>query len=206
MAWGGSRAYRRGRSAGGKGDIMRDEEIIELYVQRQERAVTETDQKYGSRLKGLAMGILNSREDSEECVNDTYLAAWNTIPPTIPVYFFAYLAKITRHAAFGRYDYNTAAKRDSRMVEAGRELADCAAVLDGPQEQLESKYVLELLENFLRGLPEEKRKIFLRRYWYFDSIETLSTRYGMSQSKVKSMLFRIRRELKEYLEKEEVHV
>ncbi len=187
---------------------MRDEEIIELYVKRQEQAVTETDRKYGSRLLGLAMRILNSREDSEECVSDTYLAAWNAIPPTIPVYFFAYLAKITRHAAFGRYDYHTAAKRDCRMMELREELQECVEdkALEGPEEHMQAQYVAELLEKFLKALPEEKRKVFLRRYWYFDSIDTISTRYGMSQSKVKSMLFRIRRELKEYLEKEEVHV
>ena len=185
---------------------MRDEEIIELYVQRQERAVTETDQKYGSRLKGLAMGILNSREDSEECVNDTYLAAWNTIPPTIPVYFFAYLAKITRHAAFGRYDYNTAAKRTAGWWRPGGSLQTAPPSWTGPRSSWRASMYWSFWRIFLRGLPEEKRKIFLRRYWYFDSIETLSTRYGMSQSKVKSMLFRIRRELKEYLEKEEVHV
>ncbi len=180
---------------------MNDASILALYFQRDERAIGETEQAYGGKLYGIAQRILMCHEDSQECVNDTYFKAWDSIPPQRPNYFLAYLAKICRHLAFGRLDWNQAAKRNGEMVALTEELEACIPdkSREGQQEQRE---IIGALNAFLKDLPQESRLLFLRRYWYGDSIREIAARYGYSESKVKTRLFRTREKLRDYLQKE----
>ena len=147
---------------------MEDNKIIDLFWTRDQMAIEETGIKYGSRLQRLATKILYSREDAEESVNDTYLAAWNTIPPQRPVHFFAFLAKICRFAAYGKLDWKTAQKRQAEVVELTNELETCIPD-SAAQAAFDSRELGELLNIFLGTLTEEKRLIFMRRYWFEDS-------------------------------------
>lgn len=177
---------------------MEDEEIIELLFQRNEQGLHELEQKYGRRLKLLAERILPG-EDAKECLNDTYLAVWNNIPPKCPQFLFAYTAKICRNLALNKVEWNQAEKRNAVMVELSEELEQCIpsdAAITGQQE------LGELLTGFLKELPEEKRRIFVRRYWYGESIQELAQSFGYLESKVKSMLFRTRKQLWKELKKE----
>lgn len=184
---------------------MNDANIIALYFQRDENAIRETERAYGGRLHGVAQRIVECREDAEECVNDTYLKAWNTIPPQRPNYFYAFLAKICRHLAFGKLDWKQAVKRNGEMVALTEELEAC--IPDRSREaEWERKETVRVLNTFLDGLPRESRLLFLRRYWYGDSIGEIAARYGYSESKVKTRLFRTREKLRSYLQKEEIGV
>ena len=180
---------------------MEDERIIELYFQRNEEAIRQTEAAHGHKLYKLAYGILNSQEDSEESVSDTYLKAWESIPPTRPTYFYAYLAKICRFLCFGKLDWKNAAKRKAEVVELTAEMELCIPDLSR-ERQLEAKELGRLLNEFLGQLDEESRNIFMRRYWYSDSVEEISQRFHCSQSKVKTRLFRARNQLRSFLEKE----
>ena len=181
---------------------MEDNEIIELYWNRSQQAIVETSIKYGKQLHTLAERILYNHEDSEECVNDTYHIAWNTLPPKRPDYFFAYLAKITRNFCFGKLDYQKAKKRDAEIVTLSTELENCITSSNDCEQKLASQELGQLISQFLREQPESARKIFIRRYWYMDSIHDISANMNISESKVKSMLFRSRGKLRDYLEKE----
>lgn len=182
---------------------MEDKEIIQLYWDRQEQAIRETEAKYGGKLNALAYRIVNTHEDSQECVNDTYFTAWNTMPPLWPEFLFAYLAKICRNASLGRLDWLNAAKRKAEVVTLTREMELC--IPDRRQDRhLERKELGELLNRFLGTISRENRMIFLRRYWFADSIQEIAGRYGMSQSKVKTSLHRTRTKLSAFLAKEGV--
>lgn len=181
---------------------MEDQAIIELYWKRSQQAITETSDKYGSRLESLSMNILHDNEDAKECVNDTYHATWNTLPPEKPDFFFAYLAKLTRHFSFGKYDYYHAKKRDTTIVELSEELENCLPAPNDYEAKLDSEEIGRALSDFLYAQTPEMRMIFVRRYWYTDSIRDIAVSYNLSESKVKSMLFRMRGKLREYLEKE----
>lgn len=184
---------------------MEDDKILALYWARNEEAIRETEKSYGSRLFGIAKGILRNTEDAEESVSDTYWKAWNSIPPNRPSYLFAYLAKICRYIAFGRLDWLNAGKRNSEIVTLTKELELC--IPDKQQERnMEGKEISRVINLFLDTLSKENRLIFLRRYWYCDSIAEISARYGMHQSKVKTRLYRLRQQLKVYLESEDVFV
>ncbi len=184
---------------------MTDEQILDLYWSRDEQAISCTDHIYGSKLLRIAARILCSREDSEECVSDTYLKTWETIPPKRPAYFFAYLAKICRHLAFGKLDWDHAAKRNAELISLTEELQLC--IPDKSWERrIEGEEIGHLLNEFLAVLPKESRLIFLRRYWYCDSVAEISNRYGISQSKVKTNLHRTRGKLRAFLEKEGIAV
>lgn len=184
---------------------MEDEKIIELYWQRSENAISETDHAYGSKLHGLAQRILQCFEDAQECLNDTYWKAWETIPPQHPAHLFAYLAKICRNIAFGRLDWKNAAKRNAELVALTDELAAC--IPDSSREaEAEGREIGRALSRFLGTLPPESRLIFLRRYWYCDTVAEIANRYGISESKVKTRLHRIRGQLHTYLEKEGIAV
>ena len=180
---------------------MEDEVIIELFWARDEMAIKNTALKFGSKLHQLAMKILYNHEDAEESVNDTYLAAWNTIPPQRPTYLFAYLAKICRLTAYDKLDWKTAKKRQAEIVELTAEIENC---IPDPSAEAGAagKEIGRLLNIFLVGLSEEKRLIFMRRYWFGDSISEISRRYGLGASKVKVSLLRTRNALKFFLEKE----
>ena len=180
---------------------MEDERIIELYFQRNEEAIRQTEAAHGHKLYKLAYGILYNREDSEESVSDTYLKAWESIPPSRPTYFYAYLAKICRFLCFGKLDWKNAAKRKAEVVELTAEMELCIPDLSR-ERQLEAEELGRLLNEFLGQLEEESRNIFMRRYWYSDSVEEISQRFHFSQSKVKTRLFRARNQLRSFLEKE----
>jgi len=180
---------------------MEDRAIIELYWKRDETAIRETDAAYGDRLQELSRHILDSREDARECVNDTYLKTWETIPPQRPNFFFAFLSKICRYISFGRLDWNNAAKRRADLVALTEELERC--IPDRRvQDQLEARELGRILSAFVSTLPKDSRLIFLRRYWHLDTTEEIAKKYGFSVSKVKTQLHRTRAKLHAYLEQE----
>ncbi len=182
---------------------MEDAEIVELYFDRSEQAVAESAKRYGARLRKLAYGILDEETAAEECENDTYLEAWNAIPPAAPrTYLYAFLARITRHLAIDRCRGLGRQKRSARLEELTAELADCTPGTENVEGSVEAKLMAEAISRFLRSLPEEKRNLFLRRYWYCDSIGSIARRARCGESKVKTTLHRTRQELKDYLETE----
>lgn len=184
---------------------MEDEKIIDLYWERKDDAIMETQKAYGRQLQTIAQRIVQSYEDAEESVNDTYLAAWRTIPPKRPSHFFAYLAKICRNFAFGRLDWRDAAKRRAEVVSLSEEMELC--IPDTSREQAaEGKEITRALNAFLGTLSQENRVLFVRRYWYVDTIAEIAQRYHMSESKVKTRLHRIREKLRGYLEQEGIAV
>ena len=184
---------------------MDDEKIIQLYFQRREDAIQETDTAYGRKLFCLANRILRCHEDAEESVSDTYLKTWNAIPPDRPKFFFGFLSAICRRVAFNRLDWQTVAKRNAEVVSLTEEMAMCIPDPRGQQE-LEGKELGRLLDQFLQELPKESRLIFLRRYWYVDTIAQIAARYGLTESKVKMQLSRTRTKLAAFLEQEGVCV
>lgn len=185
---------------------MDDRKIIDLYWERDENAIRETAAKYGRLCACLAGNILSCREDSEECVNDTYLAVWNAIPKNRPDRFSVFICRITRNLALKKYEYLTAAKRNPAAATSLDELGDCVSGNDSVESELEAKYIKNAINNFLWQQTAEKRDVFIRRYWYFDSVETICQNTGFSQSKVKSMLYGLRQKLKKYLESEGITI
>lgn len=184
---------------------MEDSKIIELFFSRDENAIVQTEASYGRRLLVLADNIVQSREDAEESVNDTYLKAWDTIPPQKPNHFFAYLAKICRHFALGKLDWKNAAKRKAEVVCLTKEMENC--VPDTHRDRMmEGKELGRILNAFLRTLSPENRMVFVRRYWYVDTVADIAQRYGISESTVMTRLHRTRKKLSVYLEKEGVSV
>ena len=182
---------------------MEDDKIIALYLNRDERAVEETAAKYGRRLRDIAYGITEDRMTAEECENDTYLEAWNTIPPHNPAgYLYAYLARIVRHLALDVCRKRNRLKRNAHVTELTAEMAECIPAPDNTSSRLEAQELGEAISRYLRTLNDEKQAIFLRRYWYLDSVESIAQRFGISGSKVKMTLLRCRNGLKEYLKKE----
>ncbi len=182
---------------------MDDREIIGLFWRRDPAALRETAAAYGARLHRLAAGILKNGEDAEEIVNDTYFKAWNAIPPERPRFLFAYLAKICRFAAFDRLDRSQAAKRSAEIVELTAEMELCIPG-DAVERQLESEEIARLLNRFLGTLSEESRRFFVLRYWYADSVRSISERCGVSESRIKVSLYRTRKKLRHYLESEDI--
>lgn len=185
---------------------MEDRAIIELFWQRDERAIGETDRKYGRLCLQVAANLLDSREDCEECVNDTYMGLWKSIPDQRPNCFSAFVTKITRNLALKKYEYNTAAKRNAQGVAAFEELECCVSGGEYVENAIENRHIEGAINGYLATLSREKRTVFLGRYWYFEPIETISARTGFSQSKVKAMLYRMRKELRGYLEQEGISV
>lgn len=185
---------------------MEDETIIGLYWERDEKAIAETSSKYGKLCFHIANNILSSREDSEECVNDTYLGLWNVIPRERPARFSVFVGRITRNLALKRFEYLSAAKRNPEAVCSFEELGDCVSGRDSVENELENKRIERAIDSFLWQQGEEKRNIFIRRYWYFDSMDSICRQTGYSQSKIKSMLFHMRQKLRAYLESEGIEV
>ncbi len=181
---------------------MTDHEIIELYFARDQQAIAQTDLSYGRYFLTIAWNILRSHEDSQECVNDSYLDTWNAIPPARPFSLKAFVGRITRNNALNRYERNTAQKRGGgEMTLCLEELAECVSGKDDPQNQQEYKYLVTCLNDFLSGLKKEQRIIFVRRYWYENTILEIAEDLGIGESKVKVTLSRLRNRLKEYLER-----
>lgn len=182
---------------------MEDIQIIDLFWQRSEQAISETETKYGAYCYQIAHNILNSHEDATECVNDTYLAAWNTIPPQRPGKLSAWLGKITRYISLDRWKmYNRTKRGGGEMVLCLEELADCVSGQESTESAVLRKELVGALNRFLLTLPETERKVFLSRYWYAESIEKIGDRFGYTSSKTASMLFRTRKKLNRYLEQE----
>lgn len=184
---------------------MTDSQIIALFWERNEDAIKETDRAYGRKLYVISDKILHSAQDAEESVSDTYMKTWETIPPQRPVYFFAYLAKLCRNFSLARIQWNNAAKRNAEVVALTREMEEC--IPDRSHERkLEGEEIGQLLNVYLESISLENRLIFLRRYWYADSIQEIAARYRISQSKVKTQLHRTRKKLHLFLEKEGITV
>ncbi len=182
---------------------MEEEQIIALYFARSEDAISQTHKKYGNYCHKIAFNILCSQEDSEECVNDTYLKAWNAIPPKRPNKLQLFLGKITRHLALDRFEKAAAIKRGGGEVSLSlEELHSCLPDHNTPEQAMETRELIQLLNRFLEALPLEERKLFLMRYWNLSTIKDIAAFYGVTQSKVKTSLMRSRRKLKTYLEQE----
>lgn len=181
---------------------MEDQGIIQLFFDRSEQAIEETDKKYGGLCFSIAYNVLDNREDSEESVSDTYLAAWNTIPPRRPNFLNAFLAKMTRHISIDRWRKRSAKKRGGgEIILALEELEDCVDA-QSVETEFAKKELTRVLNQFLLSLPEMERNVFLCRYWYLDSIQIISQVSGFSQSKVTSMLHRLRGRLRKKLTEE----
>ncbi len=182
---------------------MDDQTIIELYFRRDENAIHRTEEKYSRYLTKIADNILNDREDSRECVNDTYFRAWNTIPPHFPKRLGYYLGKITRELSIDRLRKKTGKRRGGTQYTLSlEELEECVPATENPAREAETKLLTQSIDEFLNGCKEETRNVFLWRYYFCDSIKEIALRLGASESKIKSLLFRTRAELRAYLEKE----
>lgn len=180
--------------------------ILNLYWERSESAISETAAKYGHYCGTIAMNILHSREDSDECVNDTYLKAWNAIPPERPNVFSTFLGRITRNLSLDKFKARNAQKRGGEAALLLRELEDCIPSRGRVEDEVEATLLAESIDRFLSGIGCEGRVIFIRRYWYADTIADIAGRFQLSESKVKSNLFRTRNKLKNYLEKEGITI
>lgn len=184
---------------------MENEKIIDLYWARSEDAIYETKRKYGNYAYSIAYNILANNEDSEECVSDTYMAAWKSIPPKRPAILATYLGKITRHFAIDRWRKGNRHKRGGgEIVFALEELDECVPDSHSVEETIEQKRLAIVFNQFLESLPETQRRIFLCRYWYLDSISDIAEYFGFSDSKVTSMLHRTRKKLRLVLEREDL--
>lgn len=178
---------------------MEDVRIIDLFFARSERAIGELDSKYGKVFHRLSYRILNDRQDAEECVNDAYLGTWNAIPPHRPDPLLAFVCKIVRNCSITRHRANRAEKRNGAYDLALEELEDCLSSSVPVEEAMEAKELAALMEGFLDSLPRENRVIFMRRYWFSDSYADIAKRTGLGEKNVSVRLFRIRKQLKEYL-------
>lgn len=186
---------------------MNDNEIIELYNKRSEEAITETDKVYGRYCRALTYGILGNHEDSEECVNDTYMRLWELIPPKRPPRLGAFTAKIARNIALNRREKLAADKRGGGLCSVDYdEIAECLPSGDTVEKKTDENELTGALERFLRTLAPEKRQIFLKRYWGFMSVSGIASEMGISAEKVKTTLHRTREKLRKFLEKEGIDI
>jgi len=194
----GEKPYRKGKELS-----VEDKQIIDLYWVRSETAISETANRYGRYCHSIAFNILHSHEDSEECVNDTFFHAWKTMPPQRPNKLSAFLGTITRNLSLNKWEQYSTEKRGLGQVPlALEELQDCIPALENVEQVADDLTLTEILNHFLSTLPKDRRKIFMRRYWYMCSIKEIAKGYSMSESKVKMSLLRSRNELKQLLEKE----
>jgi RNA polymerase sigma-70 factor (ECF subfamily) len=181
---------------------MEDTAILDLFFCRDESAIQETDKKYGRRLRVLSQNITDDPGDAEECCNDTYFYAWNSIPPIRPTYYFAWLAKVIRSLSYKKWEKLNTQKRRANMVELTKELEECISDCHDVISTLEAKRLGNSVNAFVKMLPSDRQMVFIRRYFYGDSIAEISQQSGFSASKVISLLFRLRKQLKAQLEKE----
>ena len=181
---------------------MEDQQILDLYFARSESAITETDRKYGRYCHSIAYNILEDHEDAEEIVNDTYLKAWNTIPPNRPEPLKPYVGMISRHLSLDRYEEYHTQKRGGQVPLVLEELAECIPDNDSREDIGESVALKDALAKFIRSLPDKTQMIFLRRYWYASSAAEIAEEYGMRENSVNVLLHRTRKKLKDHLQKE----
>ena len=180
---------------------MEDSKIIELYFSRNESAIFETSEKYSPYCSVIAKYILHDELDEEECLSDTWLCAWNNIPPTVPNCLRVFLGKITRNISLNLFRRNNTAKRKA-VFEPIDELSECIAGKDSVENEIDAKSLAEYLDKFIRNLQEEKRYVFIRRYWYGESLSDIAEKAKISETRVKNILSRLRKKLREELEKE----
>lgn len=189
-----------------RGVAMTDEKIVDLYWARSETAISETEKKYGKLCNSISYNILKSKEDAEECVNDTYLKAWNSMPMERPQRLMPFLAKISRNLALNRIKHDTAKKRGGNTVDiALDELSDCVSGKLLSNDIVDKIFFDGLLNNFLAGLNSQDRCIFVLRYWYLYTCTEIAQKYQISESKVKVSLHRMRKSLKNLLESEGIY-
>lgn len=183
---------------------IEDNDIIELFIARDESAVAEVRKKYGGLCYSIAYNVLHNKEDAEECVNDLYISLWNAVPPAAPNNLKAYICKVVRNISLLRLKYNEAGKRNSKLSVS---LSEIESALEGSEDTASDLTAAEegmagkLISEFLRQQKSEQREVFIRRYWFMDSIKQIAMDYSFSESKVKSMLVRTRSKLKRYLKK-----
>ncbi len=180
---------------------MEDSRIIELFFDRSEQAIAELARKYGSLCRSIAFRILNNREDAEECVNDTWLGAWNRIPPETPDPLAAYICRITRNLSLKKYRYNTAKYRNSFYDISLSELEECVPASEEGTEPSEEENLEAVIEEFLDSLDKKSRVMFVKRYWYAENLKTIAGEMGVTENHAAVRLLRIRRKLKTYLER-----
>lgn len=180
---------------------MEDASIIELFWERNQQAIEETDKKYGKLCFSVANNLLNNFHDSQECVSDTYLAVWNKIPPTRPNHYPAFLCRISKNLALKKIEYHRANKRDSNLTLSLDELGDCVSGVN-IDAQLSYKQLSVAISTFLYSQKERDRVIFIRRYWFCDDISYIAKRMGLTENNVTLILFRMRQNLRKYLTKE----
>ena len=188
-----------------KGDEgVDDDMIVDLYWEHSEAAISETSKKHGVYCHVIAYNVLANFRDAEECVNDTYMSTWNAIPPTRPRMLKSFLGRLARNIALDKFDYNTAQKRNGEFDDILSEIGELSSLQDDVESQYAAGKVAKIISEFLRSMDMDSRVVFVRRYWHSDSIKDISTRFRMSESKIKSMLFRTRNKLKAHLEREGV--
>ena len=185
---------------------MEDGRIVELYWERDEQAIAETQTRYGKYCHRIAYNVLHSDEDAEECVNDTYVRAWNSMPPQRPSRLAAFLGRITRNLALDRYLFDRAQKRARSTELILDELEECIPDPVTAPPLAEEIALRDAINAFLASLPQKNRMVFLRRYWYLSPIKEIAADYGMTESNVKVMLHRTRQSFKAYLEKEGIEI
>lgn len=184
---------------------MNDDEIIQLYFERNQSAIAETSEKYGAYCKKISYNILYNEQDTEECVNDSYLKLWQAIPPKKPNCLRTYLGKLVRNISINKYEKDHAQKRGAGETDIIlSELEECISSTSSIESEFDRKELTTAINNFLSTLKKEKRIVFVRRYWYMSSVSEVAEICEISQSKVKSILFRVRKDLYEYLQKEEL--
>ncbi len=181
---------------------MNDGQIIELYWNRDEQAISLTEQQYGTYCYSIAYGILHNEEDSKESVNDTYMSAWNSMPPHRPSVLKTFLGKITRRLSIDRWRRKNAEKRGGEIAEVFEELSECVSRRGNPSTEAEKKLLDETISHFVNGLKDTEQRVFLCRYWYAESVKDIAKRFGFTESKVKVMLMRTRNKLRDKLETE----
>ena len=183
---------------------MDDKQIIELYFERNEQAIKETQDKYGAFCHRIAMNILGIHEDAEECVNDTYYSVWKQIPPTVPEVFKVYLGRITRNLSISRFRAMRAKKRYSSMEIMLSELNDCVPSSSNVEQTIEVMQLSDYISEWLDSLPEEDCALFVRRYWFGDEVQELAKKCGITAAKMAQRMLRLRKSLKDALEQKGV--
>ena len=183
---------------------MDDKQIIELYFERNEQAVRETEKKYGRFCHCIAMNVLGSYEDAEECVNDTYHTAWNRMPPDFPQSLSAFLGRITRNISIDRFRANRAQKRYNGMEVMLSELNDCVPSSTNVEQIVDARRLSELISNWLESLPLDDCTLFVRRYWHGDAVQALAFECGCTPNQMAQRMLKLRKGLKTFLEAEGV--
>ena len=183
---------------------MTDAQIVEMYWNRNEQAITVTAEKYGTYCYSVAYGVLHNEEDSKESVNDTYMSAWNSMPPHKPAILKTFLGKITRRLSIDRWRRRNAEKRGGEIAEVLDELSECISPIGDPIAEIEKEMLDKTINTFVRELKDTEQRVFLCRYWYAKPVKEIAKLFGFSESKVKVMLMRTRNKLKARLDEEEL--